>query len=49
MRFQTWPVLIFAFSLMLLLMGFSAVFNWRQSELLFDKWQGLTHSYQDSE
>jgi signal transduction histidine kinase len=49
MRFQTWPVLIFAFSAMLLLMGVSAAFNWRQSELLFDKWQGLTRSYQDSE
>jgi signal transduction histidine kinase len=49
LRFQTWPVLIFAFGLMLLLMAGSAVSNWRQSELLFDKWEGLTRSYQDSE
>jgi signal transduction histidine kinase len=49
MRFQTWPVLIFAFSVMLLLMGFSAISNWRQSGILFDKWEGLTRSYQDSE
>jgi signal transduction histidine kinase len=49
MRFQTWPVLIFAFSVMLLLMAFSAISNGRQSALLFDKWQSLTRSYQDSE
>jgi signal transduction histidine kinase len=49
LRFQTWPVLIAAFSLMLLLMAGSAVSNWRQSSLLFDKWEGLTRSYQDSE
>jgi signal transduction histidine kinase len=49
MRFQTWPVLIFAFSVMLLLMAFSAVSNWRQTGLLFDKWEGLTRSYQNSE
>jgi signal transduction histidine kinase len=41
--------LALAFSLMLLLMAFSAVSNWRQSGLLFDKWEGLTSSYQDSE
>ena len=34
---------------MLLLMAGSAVSNWRQSSLLFDKWEGLTRSYQDSE
>jgi signal transduction histidine kinase len=49
MRFKTWPVLIAAFSLMLLLMAASAVSNWRQTGLLFDKWEGLTRSYQDSE
>jgi len=49
MRFKTWPVLIAAFSLMLLLMAFSAISNWRQSGLLFDKWEGLTRVYQDSE
>jgi signal transduction histidine kinase len=49
MRFKTWPVLIAAFSLMLLLMAASAVSDWRQTGLFFDKWEGLTRSYQDSE
>ncbi len=34
---------------MLLLMAFSEVFNWRQSGRLFDTWENLTRSYQDSE
>jgi signal transduction histidine kinase len=49
MRFHTWPVLIFAFSVMLILMAFSAVSNWRQTGLLFDKWQELARAYQQSE
>lgn len=49
MKFHTWPVLILAFSLMLLLMAFSATSDWRQTGLLFDKWEGLTRSYQNSE
>jgi signal transduction histidine kinase len=49
MRYHTWPVLIFAFSAMLILMAFSAVSNWRQTGLLFDKWQELARVYQQSE
>ncbi len=49
MRFRTWPVLVFGFGVLLLLMAFSGLATWTQTRKLYSNWQALDQSYQDSE
>ena len=49
MPFRTWPVLVVAFGLLLLLMAFSGLSMWRETATQFENWEGLSRSYQTSE
>ncbi|MCU1261520.1 MAG: sensor histidine kinase [Bryobacterales bacterium] len=49
MRFRSWPVLVFGFGVLLLLMAVSGLATWSETRRLYANWQSLDKSYQDGE